>query len=207
MKNVFALSAALPILLTLSACSSEAPAGAEKKEEPRKIAKTEAPMSGKDAYWEMYKPAREWATDIQVLSLKSESVPGVKIEDGKAGGWTAVFVSPSKSEARTITWALSAFGDYRKGMNAAQPVKWGGPTTKSKPFAMGDVSIDSDAAMKAAAGNPKASGWLKEHSDKPASFYLGNDQRFTAPVWVVEWGNEKDGYRALINASNGEPAK
>jgi hypothetical protein len=205
-KHLFGVAIVVPALLALAACSSEAPPveKAEAKKEPEKVA---GPMTGKEAFYEMYKPAREWATDIQALSLKSEAVPDQPVADGKAAAWTAVFVSPSKMEMRTITWALAPFGEYRKGINAGQPVRWGGATTKSKPFSMTEVTLDSDAAQKAAAEDPKGSVWLKSNAGKPLSFYLGAEQRFPAPVWVVAWGNSKEGYSKYLNAATGQDAR
>ena len=205
-SRIFGIAVLIPALLALGACSSDPPPApkAEVKKEPEKTA---GPMSGKDAYWEMYKPAREWSTDIQVLSLKSEDVPGQTVADGKAAAWTAVFVSPGKMEMRTITWALAPFGEYRKGMTAPAPVKWAGPTTKAKPFSMTEVTLDSDAAQKAAAEDPKGSVWLKGNPGKPLSFYLGAESRFTAPVWVVAWGNAKEGYSKYLNAATGAGVK
>jgi len=97
----------------LGACS-ETPApvdtkAAEAKKEP---AKPPEPVAGQTAFYEMYKPARQWATDVQPLSLASNDVPGKKMEGGKAWMWTAVFVSPSKREARTLStpsWSTSRF--------------------------------------------------------------------------------------------------
>jgi len=196
----------IPALVALAACSSEPPPApkAEVKKEPEKVA---GPMTGKDAYFEMYKPARAWSPDIQVLSLKSEAVPGQKVVDGKAAAWTVVFASPSKMEMRTITWALEPFGEYRKGMNPGQPIKWGGPTTKSKPFSMSDVTLDSNDAEKKSAEDPKGAGWIKSNPGAPVSFYLGADQRFTAPVWVVTHGTAKEGYIKALNAATGADAK
>jgi hypothetical protein len=195
------------LALALAGCSSEAPpteTKAEVKKEPEKVA---GPITGKEAYEKMYKQGREWSPDIQALSLKSEDVPGQTVADGKAAGWTAVFVSASKGESRTITWALAPFGDYRKGLNAGQPVKWGGPTTKSKPFSMTEVTLDSDEAQKTAASDPKGAEWLKSNSDKPLSFYLGAEQKYTAPVWVVTWGSTKEGYIKALNAATGATVK
>ena len=201
-KRIFGVL--FPALMMLAACSSEPAPKAEVKKEPAKVA---GPMAAKEAYFAMDKGAREWAPDLQVLSLNSEAVPGQKGADGKAAAWTAVFVSAAKMELRKITWALEPFGDYRKGMNAGQPVKWGGPTTKSKPFSMSEVTLDSDDAQKKAAEDPKGAAWLAGHSGAPVSFYLGSDQRFTAPVWVITHGTGSEKYIKAINAATGADAK
>ena len=206
--NIRSIGAALliPALVVLAGCSSEPPPApkAETKKEPEKVA---GPLSGKEAYFAMYKGAREWAPDVQVLSLKSEVVPGQKVVDGKAAAWTVVFASQSKMEIRTITWALAPFGENRKGMNPGQPLRWGGPTTKSKPFSMTDVTLDSDDAEKKSAEDAKGAGWIKSNPGAPVSFYLGADQRFTAPVWVIKHGDTKESYTKAINAATGAEAK
>jgi hypothetical protein len=189
-------------VVTMIAVGSAAP---DAKKDAGKAAA--GPRAAKDAYFAMYKLAREWSPDIQVLSVKSEVVPGQKVEAGKAAAWTVVFASASKMETRTITWALEPFGNNRKGMNPGQPVKWGGPTTKAKPFSMSEVTLDSDAAQQKAAADPKGAAWIASHAGAPVSFYLGADQRFTAPVWVITHGSAKEGYIKAINAATGAEAK
>jgi hypothetical protein len=203
-KRIFGVL--FPALMMLAACSSEPPPApkAEVKKEPAKVA---GPMSGKDAYFAMYKLAREWAPDIQVLSLKSEAVPGQTVTEGKAAGWTAVFVSPSKMEMRTITWALAPFGETRKGITPTAPLKWGGPTTKSKPFSMTEVTLDSAEAQTKAAEDPKGAAWIGSHAGAPVSFYLGAEQRFHSPVWVVTHGNTKEGYIKALDSATGATVK
>jgi hypothetical protein len=199
-KHIFGvLFTALTMLLAVN------PAAAQPKADAKKA--TAGPRTAKDAYFAMYKGAREWAPDVQVLSLKSEVVPGQKVEAGKAAGWTVVFASTAKMETRTITWALEPFGTNRKGMNPGQPVRWGGPTTKAKPFSMTEVALDSDAAQQKAAADPKGAAWIAGHAGAPVSFYLGSDQRFTAPVWVITHGSAKEGYIKAINAATGAEAK
>src|ERR1035438_8629689 len=90
---------ALAAVLVLSSCS-ETPATTESKvAEVKKDVKPE-PVAGQRAFYNMYKPARTWATDLMCLSLAGNDVEGVKSANGKYPMWTAVFVSPSKREAR-----------------------------------------------------------------------------------------------------------
>src|SRR5450756_2171385 len=90
--------------LVLSACS-EAPKTTAKVETEVKKEPAKAPeaVTAQRAFYEMYKPARTWATDLLALSVTSGEAPNIKNEDGKAGLWTTVFVSPSRREARTFT--------------------------------------------------------------------------------------------------------
>jgi hypothetical protein len=193
--------------LALSACS-EAPkttpkVETEAKKEPAKAPET---VTAQRAFYEMYKPARAWATDLLALSVVSGEVPDIKNEDGKAGLWTAIFVSPSRKEARSFTYAVAASGrDIRKGFNVSNALLWSGATPMSKPFSNSEFAVDSDAAYKAAF--EKAAGWLKNHPNQQATLRLGNASRFAAPVWSIMWGTTKNGYLALVNATTGAVVK
>ena len=205
MDKSLSKASAFAAVLILTACSEAPKTTTEAKTEPE--AKKEAavpagPVSGKTAFYEMYKPARTWATDLLPLSLASNDVPGQKNEDGKAAMWTAVFVSPSRHEARTLYYSVVDSGtSIHKGVNAGGPEPWSGPTTKVKPFQITEFAVDSDAAYKTA--YEKAEAWVKKHPDKKYSMSLLNAARFPSPVWYVLWGNEKSGYAAFVNATTG----
>ena len=202
-KRVLFTATVMVATLVLSACS-EAPKTAAKveteaKKEPAKAAEA---VTAQRAFYEMFKPARAWATDLLALSVTSGEVPSIKNEDGKAGLWTVIFVSPSRKEARSFTYAVVDSGaDIRKGVNVSGALVWGGATPTSKPFSNSEFAVDSDAAYKAAF--EKAAGWLKRHPNQKATFRLGNASRFAAPVWYVMWGTSKNGYAALVNATTG----
>src|SRR5258708_16668024 len=108
-KKVLCTETALVATLLLAACSeapkAEAKVETEAKKEPAKAPET---ITAQRAFYEMYKPARAWATDLLALSVASGEAPNIKNEDGKAGMWTAVFVSPSPKEARNFTYPVSA---------------------------------------------------------------------------------------------------
>jgi hypothetical protein len=203
-KQVF-WSAALAIAsLAWTACSNAPKAPAEvaagKKEEP---AKAPEPITAERAFYETYKPARSWATDLLVLSIVSGEIPGMKNEGGKAGLWTVTFVSPSRREARKFTYAVASSGEeYTKGVNISNALPWSGATPASKPFAKSEFAADSDAAYKVAA--EKAGPWLKKHPNmQEPTFRLGNASRLPAPVWYIMWGTNKNGYAAVVNATTG----
>lgn len=205
-KVLFAATAAIATLV-LSACS-EAPKPVAKVETEAKKEPAKAPeaVTAQRAFYEMYKPARAWATDLLALSVVDGEVPNIKNEDGKAGLWTAIFVSPSRREARSFTYAVADSGaDIRKGVNVSNALVWGGATKMSKPFSNSEFAVDSDAAYKVAF--EKAEGWLKKHPNQKATFRLGNASRFAAPVWYIMWGTTKNGYAALVNATTGAALK
>jgi hypothetical protein len=201
-KKVLFTATAMVAALVLSACS-EAPKTTTKVETEVKKEPAKAPeaVSAHQAFYEMYKPARTWATDLLALSVVSGEVPNIKNEDGKAGLWTVVFVSPGRREARSITYAVAGSGDVPKGVNVGPVLPWGGATKMSKPFASSEFVVDSDDAYKTAFG--KAEGWLKKHPNMQPTFRLGNASRFAAPVWYIMWGTTKNGYAALVNATTG----
>jgi hypothetical protein len=201
-KKVLLTATAILAALMLSACS-EAPKTAAKVETEAKKEPAKAPeaVTAQRAFYEMYKSARGWATDLLALSLSSGEVPNIKNEDGKAGLWTVVFVSPSRREARSFTYAVADSGDIRKGVNVSNVLSWSGATKASKPFSNSEFAVDSDGAYKTAV--EKAGDWLKKHPKQQATFRLGNASRFAAPVWYIMWGTTKDGYAALVNATTG----
>jgi hypothetical protein len=206
-KKVLFAATAVVATFVLSACS-DAPKPVAKVETEAKKEPAKAPeaVTAQRAFYEMYKPARAWATDLLALSVVDGEVPNIKNEDGKAGLWTAIFVSPSRKEARSFTYAVAGSGpDIRKGVNVSNALAWGGATTMSKPFSNSEFAVDSDAAYKVAF--EKAEGWLKKHPNQKATFRLGNASRFAAPVWYIMWGTTKNGYAALVNATTGAALK
>src|SRR5689334_8456945 len=98
------LKAASSLIVVLFLCScSESTKPASGSGESGKSSETGGPVSGKTAFWEMYKSAHAWANDLTPLSLESKTLPGVKNDSGKAGLWSATFGSPRKHEFRTFT--------------------------------------------------------------------------------------------------------
>src|SRR6185312_13232524 len=206
-KNLFVQAAFAVAVISLTACSSEAPKTAVVKTDDtakKAPAGPPEPVTGKTAFYEMYTPAHAWAPDMLPISLKSGEVAGVKNADGKAGVWTAVFGSLSLHQARTYTYAVAEqLPDIAKGVKAEAPEAWSGPTTAVMTFQTSDFTTDSDAAYKTVAA--KAADWLKnpENAAKPVSLSLGAAQRFPAPVWYILMGDTKNGFVAYVNAATG----
>jgi hypothetical protein len=198
---------ALAVCLTLTACwscrnstkvESKAPPPAAKAEEPS------GPVAARSAFFEMYKPARQWAKDVMPLMVSSGELPEMKNEGGKAGKWTAVFVSAAKHQARTFSYAAADSGsEIRKGVEIGRVQDWGGPSRKSKPFSAGELAVDSDAAYATAA--KAAESWLKKHPGKKLAIYLASEARFTEPAWYFMWGDKKSGFLAFVSATTGQP--
>src|ERR1022692_414659 len=161
-KKVLLTATAMVAALVLSACS-EAPKTTAKVETEVKKEPAKAPeaVTAKRAFYEMYKPARTWATDLLALSVVSGEVPNIKNEDGNAGLWTVVFVSPSRREARSITYAVVESGDI------PSPTPW----WKAETFQRESTSAPScpgAAPQKQASHSPPASVlWSQMLPTKP----------------------------------------
>jgi hypothetical protein len=187
----------------LSACSSAPkPAVKVESEATKEPAKAPEAVTAQRAFYEMYKSARAWATDLLALNVTSGEIPEIKNEGGKAGLWKATFVSPSLKQGRVFTYAVVNSGtDVRKGVSVGDALPWFGSTPASKAFSNSEFMVDSDAAYKTA--SEKAAGWLKTHPNQKVKFQLGDESRFAAPVWYVMWGTTKNGYAAFVNAATG----
>jgi len=205
-KRLFITATAVAAALALTACSgspkpeaSETKAEVAKKTEPPKPPE---PVAAQTAFYEMYKPARSWATDLLPLSLASKELASLKSEGGKYAMWTAVFVSPSRREARTFFYSVVSEGETAvKGASAGGAQPWSGETPQSRPFQTTAFVVNSDAAYKAAL--TKAADWVKQHPDKTAAMFLGSSAKYPSPVWFIIWGTTKSGYAVYVDATTG----
>lgn len=189
------------ILLALAACSEPSRPAAEKKKEAAKPAE---PMTGRQAFHQMYAAARGWAPDIEGLQLKSLQLPEVKAERGKAGAWQATFVSPSRGHSRTYTWsAIEAPGNLHKGVFAG-PDETYTQRGQDKPFLVAALKTDSDEVYQTAL--KKSAEYEKKNPGLPINFQLELTPRFPSPCWRVIWGDSinRSNYSILIDASTGE---
>src|SRR5581483_12368902 len=195
-------AAAIISALFLSACSEAPTVATTASKAPETTAPAAPPeaIAAKSAFYSMYKPARTWAADLLPISMVPGEVAGVKNEGGKAGSWTAVFVSPSRREARTYMYAVAdGSGKATGSVSTAPPQVWTGATRDSQPFQTTDFVINSDAAYQTAI--EKAGPWVKKHPDKKLAYSLASAARFPAPVWFFMWGDRKLGYAVFVNAT------
>ena len=208
-KQLLKAAVAVAAAVLLTACSKASkPEEATKVQAAAKTAPALPPeaVAARTAFYEMYKPARAWAADLLPLTLTAGEVPGIRNEDGKAGLWIAVFVSPSRREARTFSYAVADHGsDIHKGVSAGAAQIWSGPTPKSRPFQVTEFVTNSDEAFQTA--SQKAHTWLTKHPGKKVSITMASTARFPAPVWYIMWGDTKSGYLAFVNATTGLPMK
>ena len=204
MLKALVSASALAGILMLAGCSDSTPPPEAKTEAPKKPTVPTGPITALTAYYELYKIARQIAPDLQTASITGNDVEGVKSEEGKYAQWTVVFVSASKRQATTFIYTTAPTGNLLKGANNSGSHPWGGATRDATPFSNGDVSVDSDAAYKAAA--ERAADWLAKNKEKPVTvFALGQSAQLPAPMWYVMWGDKKaGGYAVYVNASTGK---
>jgi hypothetical protein len=190
----------LPLVLLLSACS-EAPKTAEKTKAPEKPPE---PLTGRQAFQMMYPQARGWAPDAQPLELRSIHLSQIKPEKGKAGGWQAIFVSPSLGKSRTYTYsAVEAEGNLHQGVFAGIAEDYAVGRGSSVPFMVAALKIDSDQAYDVAA--EKSQDYIKKDPDKVISYLLEQNKRFPDPAWRVIWGESvsSSDYSVFVDATTG----
>jgi hypothetical protein len=206
MRTYLKTAAVIGILFLVS-CGENPSSETGKKANTAKSSSSisQGPVSGKTAFWEMYRSAHSWAADVAPLLLESKEVPGIKNADGKAAMWSATFGSPNLHQFRTYSYSISDHKpDIVQGLMIGNAQPWGGPRNEGLTFDISDL-LDSDAAYQKALG--QATAWVGKNPGKEASLTLGNASRFPAPVWYVLWGDKKSGYSVYVNAKTGAIAK
>ena len=153
-------------LLFVGCNSSSTPAASDTAAAPKPAAEAPAaPVTGKTAYWPVYKSAVAWSPDVVVTRIAAREVPGFKNGEGKAAMWEVTFASPSKNQMRVDQYAIAtSLPDIHKGAAAGLVGAWGGQTRDAMPVQIGASTVDSDAAYKAAAAD--AAEYLKKYPGK-----------------------------------------
>ncbi|MGA3187155.1 MAG: hypothetical protein ABSF22_08585 [Bryobacteraceae bacterium] len=167
-------------VLLLSACS-ETPVAKTPEKPPE-------PLTGRQAFYQTYGPARAWAIDAEPLLVRSldlEELPG---DHGKAAAWEATYVSQTKGRLRIFTWsAIEAAGNLHKGVFASQDEAWraGGA---DKPFLIQALKTDTPDVLQTAIAHSDT--YFKNVGPKPhPKFVLECTARYPDPVWRVYWGD------------------
>lgn len=203
--SVGAVAAAV-LLLAGCSQSTNSPANGESGAAKSPAAPAQL-VTAKTAFAPMYKAAIAWSGDVQLMHITPKDVPGFKNEAGKAAMWEATFASPSLHKLRVYTYAItSVLPEIHKGAAAGLPRPWAGHTRDSMPIDLALFSVDSDAAYQAASTD--AAAWLAKNPGKAlSSLEIGSTYKFQAPVWYVQWGDNKSGYVALVDATSGKVYK
>lgn len=190
------------ILLSLVACSESPKQSVAKKE----LEKPLDPLTGRQAFQQMFPMARGWSRDAQPLIMQSYNLQQVKTEKGKAGAWQATFVSTSLGRARPYSWsAVEAEGNLHKGVFQGLEQAWSGPTGQETPFDVAAIRIDSDQAYDAAMKNKETIAFTTKFPDEPLMFLLEKTRQFPDLAWRVVWGESvsTSKYSVFIDATTG----
>ena len=161
------------------------------------------PVTAKSALGPLYKGALAWSSDVQLMRLSPKPLAGFKNGEGKAAMWEAAFGSAAHRQVRVYTYSVATvLPEIHKGVTASLALPWAGPTRNAMPVDMSLFSVDSDAAYQASAKD--AADWLKKNPKiELATLDLGSTYQYRAPAWYVSWGDKKNGYIVLIDATSG----
>jgi hypothetical protein len=204
----FGLSAVAVAGLFVVGCNSSTPATSDSAPEVKKVEAPAAPVTGKTAYYPVYKSAVSWSPDVVLLKVAAKDVPGFKKEGGKAAMWEVTFGSPSKHAMRSDDYSITTvLPDIHKGASAGLPLPWGGQTRDAMPVEVSASTVDSDAAYQAAVVD--AADFLKKNPEKPLTdIELGATAKLPQPFWYFVWGDSKSGgYIVVVDATTGKVIK
>jgi len=187
------------LALALSGCSSEPTATVAKKAAPP------APVSGQSALFEIYKVARQWSGDVQILELENIPLESVKAEPGKYGAWRALMVSPTLKRKRTFTYSVIEESATLHKDVFAQGEEGYLPNPQIRSFAIQDVKTDTTAALETAKKAPDTAEYEKKNPDTPVQYRLEWTNQTPVPAWRVIWGRSisTSGYSVYISAVDG----
>ncbi|HUQ49260.1 MAG TPA: hypothetical protein VM056_00965 [Terriglobales bacterium] len=177
-------------------------ATAAKKAEVKKESEFE---SGRAAFQRMYVSARTWAPDAQPVRLESRphsQDPG----DGKAGIWSAVFVSAGKQAVRNYQWSgIVAEGSTETGVSPGSSDYWSPANASTRPFDQNYLKTDSDKALEIAL-KKGGEALVKKDPKQPVKYMLFFDAGKSRLLWRVSFGNSQNDAKlnVLVSASNGE---
>jgi hypothetical protein len=195
---------AIALLAILTACS-DTPAPTTAKQAPEKP----EPITGQSAVFKMYGMARSWASDAQVLRMQSLRLTDVKEgAPGTAPAWQATFVSATKLQSRSYTYAIvEGEGNLHKGAFAGPEESWRADSFASS-FLMAAIKIDTDLAYKTAMETPRshAAEYGKKNAGKPITIILERTAKHPNPAWRIFWGESAgtSDFSVLIDASTGD---
>ncbi len=188
--------------LVLAGCADNSPTETKAKApEP-----PPAPITGRQAFQMTYPSARTWAPDCQPTSIRSINLPNPKSENGKAGAWEILYVSPARGRQRSFTWsAVEAEGNLHKGVFGGIEEGWRGPQGAEKPFLVAALRIDTPEALETAIS--KSTDYMKKSAAKPqVNFMCELTNRFPEPAWRVFWGESISSaeWSVFVDATTGQ---
>jgi hypothetical protein len=163
------------------------------------------PVTGRSAFYKMYGVAvRTWAQDVQGLRCTSMRMEQLADQPGKAPAWECTFVSPSKGQSRSYTYAVvTGEGNLHKDVFAGFEERWAGPTPQSMPWVIQAFKVDSDDAYQTAL--KQSAEYVKKNPGKPITYVLEQTKQFPDVVWRVIWGTSvgTSNYSVYVDATTG----
>lgn len=185
----------------LTGCSEEPKV---KKEE-----KPPEPVTALKAFYAVYSNARTWATDAQVLDIKSVDLDEKHMcKEGKCWAWSVNLVSPSKGKLKNFTYSvIEAEGNLHQGVFANLEENFRGSRGQDRPFLMQALKKDSTDAYKTAAA--KSVDYMKKHPDVPVTYEISYTPKHGQPAYRIIWGESvsTSDYSILVDAATGEYAE
>jgi hypothetical protein len=172
----------------------------------KKSAEKPEAITGETALWRMYRVARTWAPDAQVLELSSVPVQDVPAAPGKAAAWRATFTSAAGGLSRSYTYSVvEELPDLHQGVFAGQPQGWSGSQGLTSPFLIAAVKTDSDAAYDTALKSG-GSEYDKKEPGKPITILLEKTNKYPDPAWRVVWGESvgTSAFSVFVDATTGK---
>jgi len=162
------------------------------------------PVTGRQAFQQTLGMSHAWAADAQPIRVSSMNLTNPKSEEGKAGAWQIVYVSPSRSRQRLYTWSAVELGsDLHKGVFGAPDEAWS-QHGQERPFIAAAIKVDTPDALKTAIEHSKE--YFKDTKPKPqVNFQLETTSHSPDPAWRVYWGNSVSvaEWSVFIDASTG----
>lgn len=193
------------LVLFTAGCSSQPEKAKEPTAAKKEAVKKESEFeTGRAAFQRMYVSARTWSPDAQPVRLESRphaEDPG----DGKAGIWSAVFVSASKQAVRNYQWSGIVAEGSETGVSPGSSDYWSPANASTRPFDQNYLKTDSDKAL-AVALKKGGDALVKKDAKQPIKYMLFFDAAKSRLLWRVSFGNSQNDAKlnVLVNASNGE---
>jgi hypothetical protein len=189
------------LTLLLIGCSDQPAAPVKKVEEKPE------PVKGLTALARMFQVARTWDPRVQVLKITSTHLKEVPEVRGKAAAWEGIFVSPTQSQMRTLTFSVvEQLPSLHKGVFSVGDEAFSGTKGTNRPFLIEGAKIDTDKALETALAEPKTIEYEKKNPDKLITFILELTTRYPDPTWRVVWGESlsTSNYSVYVNATTGK---
>ncbi|MDX2154795.1 MAG: hypothetical protein SFV54_28895 [Bryobacteraceae bacterium] len=198
---------AVPVVIVLGLLTSCAPEPTAKKEAVKKAEPEKAePVGALKAFYQVYPMARQWSSDVEVLTMTEIRLASVKAEPGLAPAWKVTFVSPSKQRQRDFIYSTVKEEGLEKGNQMGRDDSYS-QRGQQRTFRTQALKIDSTAAYKTALD--KSAEYVKKNPDKPVTFLLENTTQLQNPAWRVIWGDSvtTSNYSIYVDATTGEYVK